>query len=41
VNASAYFSRPGPRLVTGLEIMHSLLQDDRPQEPLGNSWSRL
>jgi len=41
VNASAYFSRPGPRLVTGLEIMHSLLQDDRPQEALGNSWSRL
>jgi iron complex transport system substrate-binding protein len=41
VNASAYFSRPGPRLVTGLEIMHSLLQDDRPQELLGNSWSRV
>ena len=41
VNASAYFSRPGPRLVTGLEIMHSLLQDDRPQEPLESSWSRL
>jgi iron complex transport system substrate-binding protein len=41
VNASAYFSRPGPRLVTGLEIMRSLLQDDRPQEPLGSSWSRL
>jgi iron complex transport system substrate-binding protein len=41
VNASAYFSRPGPRLATGLEIMHTLLQDDRPQPPLGNSWSRL
>jgi iron complex transport system substrate-binding protein len=41
VNASAYFSRPGPRLVTGLEIMHSLLQDNRPQEPLANSWTRL
>jgi iron complex transport system substrate-binding protein len=41
VNASAFFSRPGPRLVTGLEIMHSLLQDDRPQEPLANSWTRL
>lgn len=41
VNASAYFSRPGPRLVTGLEIMHSLLQDDRPQEPRANSWTRL
>jgi iron complex transport system substrate-binding protein len=41
VNASAYFSRPGPRLVTGLEIMHSLLQNDRPQEPPANSWTRL
>jgi iron complex transport system substrate-binding protein len=41
VNASAYFSRPGPRLVTGLEIMHSLLQEDRPQERLANSWTRL
>jgi iron complex transport system substrate-binding protein len=41
VNASAYFSRPGPRLVTGLEIMRSLLQDDRPQAAVGNSWSRL
>jgi iron complex transport system substrate-binding protein len=41
VNASAYFSRPGPRLVTGLEIMYSLLQEDRPQEQLANSWTRL
>ena len=41
VNASAYFSRPGPRLITGLEIMHSLLQEDRPQEILANSWARL
>src|SRR5580692_10907680 len=41
VNASAYFSRPGPRLVTGLEIMHSLLQEDRPQERLANGWTRL
>jgi iron complex transport system substrate-binding protein len=41
VNASAYFSRPGPRLVTGLEIMHSLLQEDRLQEPRTNSWMRL
>lgn len=41
VNASAYFSRPGPRLVTGLEIMHSLLQNNRPQELLTNSWTRL
>ena len=41
VNASAYFSRPGPRLVTGLEIMHSLLQEDQPKELLANSWIRL
>ncbi len=41
VNASAYFSRPGPRLVTGLEIMYSLLQEDRPQEVVANSWTRL
>jgi iron complex transport system substrate-binding protein len=41
VNASAYFSRPGPRLVTGLEIMYALLQEDRPQEVLANSWVRL
>jgi iron complex transport system substrate-binding protein len=41
VNASAYFSRPGPRLVTGLEIMHALLQEDQPQQLLSNSWIRL
>lgn len=41
VNASAHFSRPGPRLVTGLEIMHSLLQEDRPQALVANSWIRL
>jgi iron complex transport system substrate-binding protein len=41
VNASAYFSRPGPRLVTGLEIMHSLLQQDQPQGMLANRWTRL
>jgi iron complex transport system substrate-binding protein len=41
VNASAYFSRPGPRLVTGLEIMHALLQEDQPQPLFANSWIRL
>jgi iron complex transport system substrate-binding protein len=41
VNASAYFSRPGPRLVAGLEIMYALLQEDQPQELLANSWIRL
>ena len=28
VDGTAYFSRPGPRLVTGLEIMHAILRDD-------------
>jgi iron complex transport system substrate-binding protein len=41
VNASAYFSRPGPRLVTGLEIMYSLLQQDQPTELVADSWIRL
>jgi iron complex transport system substrate-binding protein len=41
VNASAYFSRPGPRLVTGLEIMSSLLQYNQPQDMLANTWMRL
>jgi iron complex transport system substrate-binding protein len=41
VNASAYFSRPGPRLVTGLEIMHELLQENQPQESPANGWIRL
>jgi iron complex transport system substrate-binding protein len=41
VNASAYFSRPGPRLVTGLEMMYALLQEDQPQELPADSWFRL
>lgn len=41
VNASAYFSRPGPRLVTGLEMMYALLQEDNPQEQIARSWTRL
>jgi len=28
VDGTAYFSRPGPRLVTGLEIMHAILNED-------------
>jgi iron complex transport system substrate-binding protein len=28
VDGTAYFSRPGPRLVTGIEILHSLLRDE-------------
>jgi len=41
VNASAYFSRPGPRLVTGLEIMYTLFQEDQPHAELAASWLRL
>ena len=34
VNASAYFSRPGPRLVDGLELMAHILHPERvPQAP--------
>lgn len=43
VNANAYFSRPGPRLVTGLEIMHALIQE--PKQAAGDlpegGWLRL
>jgi iron complex transport system substrate-binding protein len=35
VNASAYFSRPGPRLVDGLELLAHLLHPDRFPEPEG------
>jgi iron complex transport system substrate-binding protein len=35
VNASAYFSRPGPRLVDGLELLANLLHPDRFGEPEG------
>jgi len=43
VNATAYFSRPGPRLVTGLEIMYALIQE-RMLEGVNlpaASWARL
>jgi iron complex transport system substrate-binding protein len=34
VDAAAYFSRPGPRLVDGLELMAHILHPDRvPQAP--------
>ena len=33
VDASAYFSRPGPRLVTGVELLAHLLHPDRVPEP--------
>jgi iron complex transport system substrate-binding protein len=36
VNASAYFSRPGPRLIGGLELLAHILHPDRfPQAPEG------
>ena len=35
VDASAYFSRPGPRLVTGIELLGHLLHPDRVPEPAG------
>ena len=41
VHASAYFSRPGPRLVDGIEILHALFHEDFSQSlPLG-SWLRV
>jgi iron complex transport system substrate-binding protein len=33
VDAAAYFSRPGPRLVDGLELLASVLHPDRMPEP--------
>ena len=34
VDASAYFSRPGPRLISGLELLgHILHPDALPQAP--------
>jgi iron complex transport system substrate-binding protein len=36
VNASAYFSRPGPRLIDGLELLAHILHPDRvPRPPVG------
>jgi iron complex transport system substrate-binding protein len=35
VDASAYFSRPGPRLVTGIELLGHLLHPDLVPEPAG------
>ena len=35
VDASAYFSRPGPRLVTGIELLGHVLHPDRIAAPAG------
>ena len=37
VNASAYFSRPGPRIVDGLELLASILHPDRVPEGRGEA----
>ena len=41
LNATAYFSRPGPRLVDGLEIMYALLQEDSDIALPTKSWEKL
>ena len=33
LDASAYFSRPGPRLVTGVELLAHVLHPDRVEKP--------
>jgi iron complex transport system substrate-binding protein len=35
LDASAYFSRPGPRLVTGVELLAHVLHPDRIEKPSG------
>ena len=37
VDAAAYFSRPGPRLVDGLELMASILHPDRFDDAAGEA----
>ena len=41
VHANAYFSRPGPRLATGLEIMAMLFHPERRFETPPKSWAKL
>jgi iron complex transport system substrate-binding protein len=36
VDASAYFSRPGPRLVTGIELLAHILHPETAGEPWAN-----
>jgi iron complex transport system substrate-binding protein len=40
VDAAATFSRPGPRLVEGVELLAHLLHPDRAEPPTGLEWSR-
>jgi len=41
VNGTAYFSRPSPRLVDGLELLHAILTDDLHAGLMANSVARL
>jgi iron complex transport system substrate-binding protein len=42
VNASAYFSRPGPRIVDGLELLaHIIHPEIFPEKPPDNGMERL
>ncbi len=41
VDASSYFSRPGPRLVDGVEILAALLHPDRERPSTETAWIRL
>jgi iron complex transport system substrate-binding protein len=41
VDGTAYFSRPGPRLVTGIEILHAILGDDDISQLPSGSVSKL
>ncbi len=41
VDANAFFSRPGPRLVDGVEILYALLQGDRSQPLPKDAWLQI
>ncbi len=41
VNATAYFSRPGPRLATGAQIMSALLKGAHDEPLPADSWARV
>jgi len=41
VHASAYFSRPGPRLVDGIEILYALIHQDFSMALPAESWARI
>jgi len=41
VHASAYFSRPGPRIIDGIEILYSLLHEDFSQPLPPDSWVQI